>query len=258
MQKGLENAQPVSAVFEYDYYTDDSTARLFVASNYQRALSVRVSCRDGSGRDLNIPAALLKPGSETSLDIPLAAIPEGEFACTLKASGGNALVATATANAQKTSPGAMEVRVNQHRRYVSINKQPFYIIGMSTTLPAPDWYFKDLADHGFNTIFYYAPLRAPGVYDFAAVRKFLDAAARCQMKVVVGLPLMGSRPYDWRLRLAAFRQLVGVFKNHPAVLGWWAYDEPNGYYAWKESDLLEVYRTVKAADPYHLVSSKLV
>ena len=249
-QNSPKNSPPLTPVFEYDYYTDDSSARLFVTSDHRRTLSLRVSCGSPGGRPSDVGSFTLKPGSETTIDVPLLEVPEGDFECTVKAFDGIALTATAVVKSQKRTPGASEVRVNQHRRFISINKQPFRIIGIATNFRPPDWYFKDLADHGFNTIFFDGPL-AVSAYDMAATKTFLDRAARYGLKVVAGLPLAGDKPPDWQSRLSDFSRFVSIFKNHPAILCWWAYDEPYG--TWKASELSEVYQTVKAADPYHLV-----
>ena len=254
LQKGRENSLPLSAVFEYDYYTDDITARLFATSNYHETLSLRISCQNANGKLSGIAGDTLKPRSETGIAIPLVSVPEGELACTIKAFSGNAFVAAVTAKSQKQkrSPNGLEVRVNQQRRFISVNKKPFQIIGIATHFRPPDWYFKDLAGHGFNTIFYRVPVNEAGVYDLAAAKNFLDSAARYRLKVIVGLPLEGDKPADWRQRLARFCRLVGIFRTHSAVLGWWAFDEPHSN-TWKESELLEVYQIVKAADPHRIV-----
>ncbi len=251
VQNSLKNSPSLTPVFEYDYYTNDGSARLFVTSNLRRTLSLRVSCQNPGGKPSNIGPFTLGPESETAIGVPLVEVQEGEFECTLKAFDGNALAATAVVKSQKRTPNASEVRVNQHRRFISINKQPFQIIGMATNFRPPEWYFKDLAEHGFNTIFFEGPL-AKSANDMAAAKTFLDRAAQCGLKVMVGLPLEGDKPPDWRSRLSDFCRFVSIFKNHPAILGWWAYDEPHS--TWKESELSEVYQTVKAADPYHLVS----
>jgi hypothetical protein len=250
-QNDLKNSPLLTPVFEYDYYTNDSSARLFVTSNHRRTLSLKVSCGSPGGKLSNIGSFTLRPESETTIDVPLVEVPEGEFNCTVKAFVGNALSATAVVKSQKKTPSASEVRVNLHRRFISINKQPFQIIGMATNFRPPDWYFKDLAEHGFNTIFFEGPL-AVNAHDIAAAKTFLDRAMHYGLKVMAGLPLEGDKPPDWRSRLSDFSRFVAIFRNHPAILGWWAYDEPHS--TWKESELSEVYQTVKAADPYHLVS----
>jgi len=250
LRKAVPDSSPMNAVFEYDYYTNDPFARLFVTSGSRRALTLRVSCRASDGTIVHTPDHSVEAGSETAVDIPLAGLPEGDLACAIEAFNGNGLVSTFSAHAQKKSPGPLKVRVNQHRRFISVDGQPFQIIGIAVAGLPPEWYFEDLAGHGFNTVFYTSSLKAPGVHNVAAVSKFLDAAARHRLKVIVGLPLMGGKPPDWQERLAGFCRLVESFKGHPAVLGWWAFDEP---YSWKENELLEVYRTLKAADPCHLV-----
>jgi hypothetical protein len=250
LRKGYQDTRPLDAVFEYDYYTKDDSARLFVESTYRRAVTLRVSCGALDGTMVRVPDREMKPESETAINVPLGGLSEGDFSCEVRAFDGKSLVSTLSAHAQKISPSPSEVRVNQHRRFISVDGQPFQIIGIAVSGLPPEWYFEDLAGHGFNTILYTSSVKAPGIHDAAAVKKFLDAAAGHGLKVIVGLPLMGTRPPDWQERLTGFCRLVGLFRNHPAVLGWWAFDEP---YSWKQNGLLDVYRAVKAADPYHIV-----
>jgi hypothetical protein len=146
---------------------------------------------------------------------------------------------------QKTAP------LTQQYQFPAVNNKPFQVIGVYLPYSFQNWYLSDLVSHGFNTIFYPAQQTA-GVYNLVAIKTFLDLANTYGLKVVIGPAFAGNQPANWQLTLAGFCQVVGTFKTHPAVVGWWPFDEPDTS-TWSQSALIEVYQTVKAADPNHFV-----
>jgi hypothetical protein len=134
-------------------------------------------------------------------------------------------------------------------QFITYNGKPFQIIGAYLPYGFQTWYLSDLVNHGFNTIFYPAQ-QTGGVYNLVAIKALLDMAQSYGLKVVIGPAMAGNQPANWQLILAGFCQVVGTFKTHPAVLGWWSVDEPN---LWTNSQLISVYQAVKAADPNHFV-----
>jgi hypothetical protein len=131
---------------------------------------------------------------------------------------------------------------------------PFTLIGMGVggwKVP-PDWYFEDLALHGITTVFYTRSVQPSGRNDLRDLELFLSAASRHRLKVIIGIGIAGSKPQDWRERLARFGEIVSVVKANPAVIGWYPLDEPAAK-TWTDDELLEVYSTIKKFDPYRPV-----
>jgi hypothetical protein len=130
------------------------------------------------------------------------------------------------------------------------DRAPFFIIGMQVGgLPElPEWYLQDLAAHGINTLFFWAVQDREKRYDLPRIEGFLSKAAAHGFKVVLGLPLMGAKEPQWRKSVASFVELVDRLKTNPAILAWEPVDEPAAA-TWQDSELQEIYRQVKQADP---------
>lgn len=247
----------MSAAFEYDYYTNQQTAILTLTSRQETEQKGSIRCADAehSPRSIFVQNNIvLQPFSSTVLNMPIADLPAGTYYCrfeTLQTSDSQSPVETPLV---KLPPGRMEVRVNNQRRFISIDNKPFHVIGMavsSSKIP-PDWYFKDLADHGINTVFYTRPPNRRGEYDVREVEAFIAGAARHDLKVIVGQALAGAKVSDWRQRITGFIDLMARLKDNPAVIGWYPVDEPAAH-TWQDQELLEIYQTVKNTDPYRLV-----
>lgn len=109
--------------------------------------------------------------------------------------------------------------------------------------------FKDVAEHGFNTITYFFP----GELDFDDVQWILDTCQKLGLKIILS-PNFPSMSYK-ELK-EKYLKLVSIFKGHPTLLGWIICDEPgpNGTwekYSGKEELLIDLANSVKQIDPYH-------
>jgi hypothetical protein len=86
----------------------------------------------------------------------------------------------------------------------------------------------------------------------AEYRGFLDG---CQHKGLKVLFFMGLLSPSYGERKDLTLEIVRRFKDHPAILTWMFVDEPDLWWenkteGRKESDLPDLYRAIKAADPY--------
>jgi hypothetical protein len=115
-------------------------------------------------------------------------------------------------------------------------------------IPA-DWYFSDLREHGINTVFC---LGAKDDRNAGDVLQFAAAAERHGLKVIVGIPLAGRKPPDWRERIHRHAALVDAIKTERSIIGWYVLDEPSRS-SWSDTEIAEVYRIVKQIDPQRLV-----
>jgi hypothetical protein len=247
---------PISATFEYNYYTSDPVARLRVGSGSDSDAQVRVGCEDVEHeRSLVYGPKIvdIAPGSSVVLDVPAGNLAPGNYRCSAEPAGKGNKTKSAAAGLKKLVPGSVEVRINNFRHILTVNNRPFHIIGMAvgSWKHPPDWYLADLVSRGINTVYCTFPLDAEGRFT-SAVEAFLASANRHGLKVVVGIPLSGVKPHDWRERLQGFLTLVKSIKSDPAVIGWWPVDEPADG-SWNNEDYLEIYRSIKEIDPYRLV-----
>src|SRR6185295_9418192 len=252
-----QGRQPLlSAAFEYDYYTDQPTALLTMTSQHDSKLTAVIKCAHdtNTSQSSSIQSeVIIDPSTSIGIPIPITGIPVGDSTCTVDAVGKTSR-AVAIAKLAKLPSNPIEVRVNNLRRSISVNETPFYIIGVGVgnwKIP-PDWYFKDLADHGINTVFYTRPPDVRGDYDVHDVEAFLAAAAQHRLKAIIGIPLAGAKVGNWRTRLAGFLKLIAGVKDNPTIIGWYPVDEPAAN-TWQDNELIEIYTTIKKADPYRLV-----
>jgi hypothetical protein len=96
---------------------------------------------------------------------------------------------------------------------------------------------------------------------FAERKAYMDRCAQIGMKVhynllsVSGGGGVGSKipGLDDKEKKQRLLEEIAAFRNHPALLGWYIADEPNGYKI-PPADLEKIYKTVKEADPWHPVS----
>ena len=244
-------------MFEYDFYTDDAVARLRVAKNAVTSMSMRLRClgvsdsRELSGQihlDIDLPS-----GASVLVDVPIQQLAQGDYRCLLEGRGATGET-FGEARLRKLPSNAYEVRMNHFRKILTINRMPFTMIGMGVggwKVP-PDWYFEDLALHGITTVFYTRSVQPSGRNDLHELELFLSTASRHRLKVILGIGIAGSKPPDWRERLARFNEIASAVKTNPAIIGWYPVDEPAAK-TWTDDELLEVYSTIKKLDPYRPV-----
>lgn len=247
----------ISAYFEYNYYTSQRRARLILTTEQDSHLKLRIRCTDGSNQNLSIPIqddSVVREDSETIVDVPISDLAPGEYTCSVSPQQERTKHIAASVKLVKRPASDTEVRINHLRRVVSINEKPFHIIGMgigSWRLP-PDWYFRDLATHGVNTVFYTRPPDKNGDYNFHDVEAFLSGATRHGLKAIIGIPLAGAKAANWRQRLSGFLRLISRFKDSPTVIGWYSVDEPAAH-TWRDDDLMEIHDAIQHLDPYRLI-----
>jgi hypothetical protein len=76
------------------------------------------------------------------------------------------------------------------------------------------------------------------------VKAYLDAAAASKVKVLLHAPATFTAKGEWD----KLKRWIGLWKDHPAILGWYLFDEPEVHRV-KPDRLLEAYRLVKSIDP---------
>lgn len=247
---------PFQSMTEYDYYTTQDAARLYLFSGYAVDVNTDIACADAAqgGKPFFRKSVQVSPQRALYVNVPIQRLLPGTYRCTIAGVGRGVSMPATTVEIRKLESSPVEVRVNSRRRFFAINDVPFSIIGMSIragNVP-PDWYFSDLKQHGINTIFYNREPDSQGEYDVRNIKSVITAAGKYDLKVIVGLSMEGAKPPDWRRKLSAFLALVDQLKRYPQVIGWFPVDEPSAY-TWRDSELMEIYGAMKQADPYRLV-----
>lgn len=251
--------EPTSALrseFEYNYYTTQDTARLFISSSYQVSVNRDVTCVNTALKENNFfkKTVQILPNHSIYVDIPIKALAPGTFHCKVAGIEHGIDATDSTVDIKKLKPNQVEVRVNAVRRFFAINDVPFHIIGINVRAGAtpPDWYFSDLKAHGINTIFYNRQPNSNGEYDLRNIKSVVTSAGKYDLKVIIGLPFADAKPSDWRWKLSTFLALIDQLRAYPQIIGWFTLDEPLAS-SWRDSELMEIYSTIKQADPYRLV-----
>ena len=264
----------LQAMMEYDYYANDTTAWLSAKWSGSRPAELELGLKATATRQaiplpqnhVNVAAA-----SFHRIKVPLKDVPKGDYELTVKALVDGRVAAAETDHFSHLPPGPVEVRMNKPGRYLVVDGKPFLAYGptfsfywmrwakggnnvQANVLDADNWQTDDIKNHGFNSLWVEFPLPTPADFNrhAAEYRGFLD---ECQRKGLKVLFFLGLSPSSYDVRKSLTLEVVRRFKDHPAILAWNFVDEPDLWWenkteGRKESDLLDLYRAIKAADPY--------
>jgi hypothetical protein len=151
-----------------------------------------------------------------------------------------------------------EVKTDRLTGGLIVNRRQFFPFGFYCYSPVYPTLPEEEVVKGFNLISPYQKI----LPETQPERKlYMDRCAQLGMKVnynllsVSGGGGVGSKidsisDEEKRRRLISE---IEMFRDHPALLGWYISDEPNGRKIASEV-IEEIYRTVKANDPWHPVS----
>ena len=151
-----------------------------------------------------------------------------------------------------------EVKTDRFTGGLIVNKLPFFPFGFYCYSPVYPSLPEEEVVKGFNIISPYQKI-APETLNER--KSYMDRCAQIGMKVHynllsvsggggVGSKIVGLDEKEKRERLI---EEIKTFRDHPALLGWYISDEPNGI-SITPSQLEEIYKTVKEYDPWHPVS----
>jgi hypothetical protein len=151
-----------------------------------------------------------------------------------------------------------EVKTDRLTGGLIVNKHPFFPFGFYTYSPVDPGMPGEEIVKGFNMISPYQKIMPESL---SARKAYMDRCAQIGMKVhynllsVSGGGGVGSRIAGLTAKERRKRLLdeIAMFKDHPALLGWYIADEPNGYKI-APAILEEIYNTIRENDPWHPVS----
>lgn len=151
-----------------------------------------------------------------------------------------------------------EVKTDKYTGALIVNKMQFFPFGFYCYSPVFQTLPEEEVVKGFNLI---SPYQKIAPETLSERKAYMDRCAELGMKVHynllsvsggggVGSKIEGLSDVDKRERLI---NEIKTFRDHPALLGWYISDEPNGINITPER-LQEIYNTVKENDPWHPVS----
>lgn len=151
-----------------------------------------------------------------------------------------------------------EVKTDRLTGGLIVNRRQFFPFGFYCYSPVYPTLPEEEIVKGFNMISPYQKIIPETLNERKA---YMDRCAKLGMKVHynllsvsggggVGSKIEGLSDEEKRKRLIAE---ISIFRDHPALLGWYISDEPTGNNIPPET-LVEIYNVVKENDPWHPVS----
>ena len=148
-----------------------------------------------------------------------------------------------------------EVKTDRFTGGLIVNKRQFFPFGFYCYSPFSPTLPEEEVVKGFNMISPYQKVIPETINER---RAYMDRCAQLGMKVHynllsvsggggVGSKIEGLKEEEKKERLISE---IKTFMDHPALLGWYIADEPNGYKIPPEQ-MEEIYLTVKENDPWH-------
>ena len=125
-----------------------------------------------------------------------------------------------------------------------VNGTPFFMNAIYNNVECYDYTttadLTTIKAAGINTVMTYNQLR---LYDYAYLTSYLNRAKAAGLMVIIDVTV-----YTKSGELSLIQSAVNQFKNHPALLGWYAFDE-----FWDTTKTRQAYSAIKALDKNHLV-----
>lgn len=280
--------EPLEAVVERNYYVDESVAAvhfLLPAQPAEAELQVRTTVTLPAGEPLIVSAQVEQVPGLTTLYLPLTTVPLGSFTTTLQLLAGDRVIWTGEDRlVRRPSPpaGVRVVQIDRYRLIPLIDGEPWFPLGI---IGVWQEHLQQVADAGFDLTMRWkgtttsARFQRGEPYDSptnrAVVNEYLDAvqaagmyALESPVKLVEEDMYMRYRDPDWHEKYPVVNQeivpgIVKLARRHPAVVGYYSYDEPDNFYPRDPPDskrrllmqegVEQFYHVVHELDPYHLV-----
>ena len=177
---------------------------------------------------------------------------------TIKDASSPTLIYIAKTNLVVLSYKSNEVKTDRFTGGLIVNRLPFFPFGFYCYSPVFPSMPEEEVVKGFNLMSPYQKIDPETINERKA---YMDRCAELGMKVHynllsvsggggVGSKIEGLSDEEKRKQLIA--EIIS-FRDHPALLGWYISDEPNGRNITPDK-LEEIYKTVKVNDPWHPVS----
>jgi hypothetical protein len=246
----------VELLTERSYYTDEEKARVALRVNIkdERANRITLNLNDIKGKTLWTSTVRLS-SSKVVVDVPIGKIECGDYTLTGVLHGLEEI--TASAIIRKAASIDSEVKIDRIRRVVLVNDKPFLAIAplVSFLFGHQQFYKEEWEEVVERTMKYWADAGFASLcvvgrafpMDLAVKgwKVMFDSAERYGLKIIAWPGHLGD--------IKDFRQFISSFRNHPALLAWLVFDEPEIQSKVKPEDVIERVTAARETDPYHPV-----
>jgi len=195
------------------------------------------------------------------LRLPFSSVPAPSLyrvVAKINVTSGSGVIYQAKTDLQVLNYKSNEVKTDRFTGGLIVNRRQFFPFGFYCYSPVYPTLPEEEAVRGFNMMSPYQKVLPETLNERKA---YMDRCAQLGMKVHynllsvsggggVGSKIEGLSDKEKRERLISE---IKTFMDHPALLGWYISDEPNGK-SMPSEQLEEIYRTVKENDPWHPVS----
>ena len=216
------------AYLDRSFYTDEDEAKIFI--DVPEGTVVRVAL-GGTERKEALPATQL-------LSIDLSKVSVGRYPTEVAIGERRAELAL-----RKLAPKGNAVKVDRIRRVFLVDEKPFIPIGSNVSAKGVKLQADLGLGSGWTNMHEAFTQKAQ-----EKVRAALDAAQERGMKLILWYQdyALTDDHVKWEAELT---EVVNTFKDHPAILAWWVFDEPRSNIQW----LKGLCDAVREVDPYHPV-----
>ncbi|MCX6984168.1 MAG: hypothetical protein NT118_05355, partial [Lentisphaerae bacterium] len=245
--KELETPETLSVQTQYDLYTGEdkmlTRAQLNLGGELLAGAKLSLKIYDSAGKEV-LAQTLDKLQQEIEAEFGIGKMENGDYVlkAELKTSGDTLAASKAF---RKLPPVKNEVKTDHFSRMFAVNGKPFFPIGMALEGNQTEECIKYYAENGINSI---SIVVGDKLNDYPGMTKILDIAAQHNVKVI----LQFAAPRDENAKKLVAK-LIQAFKDHPAVLAWFLYDEVFTV-EWGKSNYPSVVtgcKEFKQLEPYH-------
>lgn len=223
---------PLVVTLRQPYYSDEPAVVATVSTTLEDATTISATLIGANG---TVAEQKVEVKNEVELRLPLAGVPVGEYMLRVRAlNEAGEMVAEASETVHRMSPEAQPSQVYIDARGVChVNGEPFLPVIFYLTGG------NEIVARAANTIVF-------GGEDPETCAENLDEAQRFGLMAMPHLCNLLRGRNDW----AGLRATVSRNKNHPALLGWYAADEPEGSGDTPDV-LIRAREVVREVDPNH-------
>ena len=275
----------IDAVVERNYYVGEPAAAVVLEArdaglSDAARLAASVEGPGGAVKRYDVP---VRDGA-AELSAPIGDWPAGEYGVRLEVRDGGGAVWEGRDRIVKRPPppaGVRVVQIDRVRRTLLLDGEPWFPLGV---IGAPPESLPEVAGAGFNLTMRWKGVTTADRFDRGkpadhpdnrrAVRDYLDRvhdagllALEAPVKLVEESMYLKYRDPAWERKYPVVNReitpaVVRLARDHPAVVGYYSYDEPDDFYPDSPDDprrllmregVEQWYRTVSRLDPYHPV-----
>jgi len=244
-----------------NYYTTEDGALVYAElvetipaeARDEYVMTARVVDQQGTG--VHVARAESMRMGATAVAVPVGGLGLGEYEARVSVmDGAGRLLATETVPLRKLAPGPThEIKIDHYNIALLVDGEPYFPVGFFGGGGEQD--IRKLAEGGFNAYIQWSVNLTPG-----KERHNLDLADEHGIMIIertysfapTGGYLRSVTDERWEPFFEEwFPEVLGAFRDHPGLLGWFSIDEPAT--PEQRAQCQRVFRMVRERDPYHPV-----